>query len=209
MLISSLKKTVELGTVAQTSTIILDLTRLERYSAQVEIDVNTPSAKSFATTDVNVTNNTITEAAHGFPTGLKGQASTTDTLPAGLALTTDYFVIVVDADTYKLATSLVNALAGTAIDITDQGAGTHTFTPTALAGGAIKLQKSNKPAVLASGYTYASTDWTDVAAATSVTADATFWAEVDGPTYLAACLHFTLTAGSAAVTAHLLGRELE
>jgi hypothetical protein len=37
------------------------------------------------------------------------------------------WVIVVDANTYKLATSEANALAGTAIDFTDAGVGNHTF----------------------------------------------------------------------------------
>lgn len=105
---------------------------------------------------VDVTANTITLTAHDFVVGLKGQASTTGTLPAGLSLATDYFIIVVDANTIKLATSLANAVAGTAIDITDQGddGDTHTFTPTALAGGDIKLQES------VDGIT-----WTDIASA--------------------------------------------
>lgn len=40
------------------------------------------------------------------------------TLPGGLAEATDYFVIPVDANTFKLATSSANAIAGTAINIT-------------------------------------------------------------------------------------------
>lgn len=91
---------------------------------------------------VDVDANTIVIADHGFATGLKGQATSTGTLPAGLAGTTDYFVIVVDEDTIKLASSLSNANAGTAINITDQGTegATHTFTATALAGASVKLQ---------------------------------------------------------------------
>lgn len=85
---------------------------------------------------VDVTENTITQTAHGFKTGLKGQFTTTGTLPAGLSTSTDYWLIVVDDDTYQVASTLANALAGTAINITDQGAdgNTHTFTATALAG---------------------------------------------------------------------------
>ena len=89
-------------------------------------------AKDFAEADVNVTTNIITETAHQYVTGLKGQFTTTTTLPAGLSLATDYYLIVVTADTYKVATSAANATAGTAIDITDDGTGTHTFTPTTL-----------------------------------------------------------------------------
>lgn len=55
------------------------------------------------------------------------QLTTTGTLPAGLALATDYYVIKVTDLTIKLATSYANAVAGTAIDITDAGTGTHTI----------------------------------------------------------------------------------
>jgi hypothetical protein len=53
--------------------------------------------------------------------------TTTTTLPAGLSLATDYYVIKVSDLTCKLATSYANAVAGTAIDITDAGTGTHTI----------------------------------------------------------------------------------
>ena len=54
--------------------------------------------------------------------------TTTGTLPAGLALATDYYVIRITATTIKLASSWADALAGTAIDVTDAGAGVHTLT---------------------------------------------------------------------------------
>jgi hypothetical protein len=53
--------------------------------------------------------------------------TTSGTLPAGLATATDYFVIYVSDTTCRLATSYANAVAGTAIDITDAGTGTHTI----------------------------------------------------------------------------------
>jgi hypothetical protein len=59
-------------------------------------------------------------------TGTKVRLTTTTTLPAGLATATDYYLIKLTDGTFKLATSYVNALAGTAIDITDTGTGTHT-----------------------------------------------------------------------------------
>jgi hypothetical protein len=55
------------------------------------------------------------------------QVSTTTTLPSGLAAATDYYVIKVTDTEIKLATSYANAVAGTAIDITDAGTGTHTI----------------------------------------------------------------------------------
>lgn len=108
------------------------------YCALASITVTTPAAGAFtaAATDI------CTKASHGFKTGLKVQVSSTTTLPAGLLASTDYFVIYLSSSTFKLASSLVNAIAGTAVDITDTGTGTHTITPTAIAGGVAKLQGS-------------------------------------------------------------------
>lgn len=80
-------------------------------------------------TDVSVANNTFSKTSHGFITGLKVQVANSDTLPAPLAASTDYYVIKSSVDTFKLATSLSNALAGTAIDITTAGSGTNKFYP--------------------------------------------------------------------------------
>jgi hypothetical protein len=55
------------------------------------------------------------------------QLTTSGTLPAGLSLATDYYVIKVSDTTIKLATSYANAVAGTAVNITDAGTGTHTI----------------------------------------------------------------------------------
>jgi hypothetical protein len=55
------------------------------------------------------------------------QLTTTTTLPAGLSLATDYYVIKVSDTTCKFATSYANAVAGTAVDITSAGTGTHTI----------------------------------------------------------------------------------
>src|SRR5678815_4785658 len=56
---------------------------------------------------------TFTATAHGFQTGDGPvQVSTTGALPAGLLVATDYWVIRLTADTFKLATSSANALAG-------------------------------------------------------------------------------------------------
>lgn len=108
----------------------------------ISTTVATPAAKVFVDADVSVANNTITEVGHGYATGLKGALTTSGVLPAGLSAT-DYWIIKVDADTYKFATSAANALAGTAVDITAAaGGGNHTFTPAAISGGSYKLQIS-------------------------------------------------------------------
>ncbi len=69
-------------------------------------------------------------------TGDVVQLTTTDTLPAGLSLATDYFIIMeqfkaVEGETtttFKLAADLPDALSRTPIDITDAGTGVHTVT---------------------------------------------------------------------------------
>ena len=60
--------------------------------------------------------------------GTRVRLTTTGVLPAGLAAATDYYVIKVTDSTFKLATSFANAIAGTAINITDAGTGTQTIT---------------------------------------------------------------------------------
>lgn len=91
-------------------------------------DFSRMSAKTFATTDVNTSTETITVTAHGFSRGHKISFSSSGTVPAGLTAGTAYFVIIVDANNFKVATSEVNAWAGTAINITSQGSGTHTVS---------------------------------------------------------------------------------
>lgn len=59
-------------------------------------------------------------------TGTRVQLTTTGTLPAGLALATDYWLIRMSNSTFELASSYANAIAGTQINITDAGTGTHT-----------------------------------------------------------------------------------
>jgi hypothetical protein len=61
-------------------------------------------------------------------TGTRVRLTTTVTLPAGLALATDYYVIRLSDTTFSLATSYANAVAGTVINITSAGTGTHTVS---------------------------------------------------------------------------------
>ncbi len=75
--------------------------------------------------------NTITIAAHGFKTGrIIKMTIDSGTVPAGLTAATAYYVIYVDDNNIKLATTLANAEAGTAITITDQGTADKILTLT-------------------------------------------------------------------------------
>lgn len=144
------------------------------------------SLASGSATDINLTTNVFTEVAHGFVTGLKVQVTTSTTLPTGISAITDYFIVKVDADTFKLSDTLAHALAGTnIIDVTAYGAGNQTFTPVAIAGGSIELQKSND-----------GTNFVIEGSATNVTADANVFLEKDRPTFKFARVKLTLTAGA-------------
>lgn len=83
--------------------------------------INTNTFTANAGTDVITYTNDFTNLT-------KVRFTTTTTLPAGLALATDYWLVRQSATTAKVATSLANAIAGTTIDITDAGTGTHTLT---------------------------------------------------------------------------------
>lgn len=65
-------------------------------------------------------------ASRKWITGTPITFTTTGTLPNPLAASTTYYAIRFDNVTYKVASSYANAIAGTEIDITDTGTGTHS-----------------------------------------------------------------------------------
>lgn len=81
-----------------------------------------------ASTGWDDTTDVITSVAHGLYTGMVFQVTTSGGLPAGIAGTTDYWVIKLTDDTFSLASSLANAVAGTAVNFTTAGTGNHTLT---------------------------------------------------------------------------------
>jgi hypothetical protein len=89
-------------------------------------------AKAIAATAIDSTTHatdTFNEAAHGLLTGDGPfQLTTSGTVPAGLALLHDYWVIKTGAGTFKLADSLALALAGTPVTFSSDGTGVHTIT---------------------------------------------------------------------------------
>jgi hypothetical protein len=85
------------------------------------------TATTFATTDVDTGTEIIT-VARDIPTGTPIKFSSDTTIPAGLVAGTIYYAINQSATTIKVATTRENATAGTAVDITSQGTGTHTIT---------------------------------------------------------------------------------
>lgn len=93
--------------------------------------VTTTSAQSTVfgvTFTANAGTDIITHTGIDISTASKVRLTTTTTLPAGLSLATDYWTVRQSSTTSKLAASRADALAGTTIDITDAGTGTHTVT---------------------------------------------------------------------------------
>lgn len=69
----------------------------------------------------------VSQTGHPFVTGDAVYLTTTGALPTGLTANTLYYVIKVDANSYNLATSRANAVAGTKIATSGTQSGTHTL----------------------------------------------------------------------------------
>jgi microcystin-dependent protein len=65
--------------------------------------------------------------AHGLLTGEEVYLTTTGALPTGLAQNTIYYAIFVSANTFNLATTRANAIAGTKINTSGTQSGVHTI----------------------------------------------------------------------------------
>ncbi|HTM19696.1 MAG TPA: hypothetical protein VL172_04285 [Kofleriaceae bacterium] len=85
---------------------------------------------TFAATGVDSTTDVITVTSHGLA-NLSGPYQISKgagaTLPGNVKDATNYWVIVTGTDTFKLASSRANAVAGTAVDISSNGSGTLNF----------------------------------------------------------------------------------
>ena len=84
------------------------------------------ATEDFATTAVDIATEKIT-VANDVPTGTEIKFSSTGVVPAPLVTGTVYYAIRVDATHIKVAATPVTAAAGTAINLTDVGSGTHTL----------------------------------------------------------------------------------
>jgi len=179
------------GTFLQTSVVgtsnsdKIDVTSAGGFSIASNITTDTNAAGTFAASSLAA--NAVTITAHGYKTGVVGQLTTAGALPTGLATSTNYYIIVVDANTVKFASSLANALAGTAITISG-GTGNSTFTPTA-ASVTVQGQWSIDGVVFVN----------DGTAFSIVTSPVVFGVKQDRPPYRYYRLAFALTAGTLTV----------
>lgn len=157
-------------------------------------DVTTPSA-AVSASGSQVTSSSgllfTNSTANNFALGLKVQFTTSTTLPTGISAATDYYVVPVTATTYKVATSLANALAGTVVAYTNTGTGNQTATPVAIAGASIVLQGSSDN----------EGTWATVPNSTqAITADGSWTFELDYIRYAAFRTYVTMTAGQLQIT---------
>jgi hypothetical protein len=89
-------------------------------SSRTLINSNTFTASSSSGLLLTYTND--------FASGTKVRFTTSGTLPTGLSLATDYWLVRVSSTTARVATSYANYVAGTVVAYTDAGSGTHTMT---------------------------------------------------------------------------------
>ena len=97
----------------------LSTTNVTGVSPRTLINTNTVVASS--------SSGLLLTFANDFKSGTKVRFTTTTTLPTGLALATDYWLVRVSATTARVATSYANYVAGTVIAFTDAGTGVHTM----------------------------------------------------------------------------------
>jgi hypothetical protein len=93
----------------------------KRFEARNDYNV-TSISETFTAND---TTDQLT-VARDYTTGERIRFTTTGTLPAPLTTGINYYAIRIDATHIKVALTFNDALAGTAIDITTTGSGTHT-----------------------------------------------------------------------------------
>jgi hypothetical protein len=85
--------------------------------------------QTLTVTALNLSTDTITIPGHGFLQGeLVQYDSQGQTAITGLTTATPYYIIFVNGDNIKLATTPENAIAGTAVNVTGAGVGTHKLT---------------------------------------------------------------------------------
>lgn len=157
------------------SRVVLIPTSANNWKAQVYGDFVAialcPGTGSTATVTITIaTPGVITDTAHGLTGACPVVYTTSGALPTGITSGTTYWVIpsTITTDTYQIATSVANALAGTAVATSGSQSGTQTRT-----GGS---PLTSTTAVNITGLSLSQGDWDcrgivshNLAASTSVT----------------------------------------
>lgn len=118
---TSAQMTLALGTVVP----------YQAYDVFVYDNAGVPTLEKLAWANATVTMTiaspcVVTWTAHGMSNWDSITFTTSGALPTGVAANTQYFVTVVDANTFKLSTSRINLGAGTYINTSGTQSGTHT-----------------------------------------------------------------------------------
>ena len=101
------------------------------HTSAPTVTIAAPTARTITQANINETTNVFTVTGHNMRTGTKltYTSNGTNIVHSGgtLADSTAVFVIRVDENTFKIASSLSNANAGTALDITNDGNDSNSF----------------------------------------------------------------------------------
>jgi hypothetical protein len=106
--------------------------RYVRYSASpAALQDYTNDGTGIRSLDINPDSNTITLVNHGFVTGdfVTYRSDPNGTLIGGLEDLSEYYIIKIDNDNFRLSNTRYNSQRGLAVDITSQGVGNnHKFS---------------------------------------------------------------------------------
>jgi hypothetical protein len=129
--------TYRVSAVTGTSPNVTGFTLTTQSNVPLVTTAGTLTGLTYATaTGINLTSNTITVPSHGYSTGdVVIYDKNGGTIVTGLTNYGVYFVIVVDVNTIKLATSAGNATLGTAVDLTIVGSGSQLLHASVTDGG--------------------------------------------------------------------------
>jgi hypothetical protein len=132
--------TISISTAVQAGTPTSGTIRVEldsgiyrrcRYQSITGTDYDLVADGTFTSGDVDITDgaggNSVNIASHNYVTLDKVRLTTGGTLPTGLAINTDYYIIAFDAANIQFAASVADAVAGNEIDLTGAGSGTSTI----------------------------------------------------------------------------------
>lgn len=109
----------------------LKLVDLQGYYRLATTDVTGTGSRTLINTNTFTASSSsglLLTFTNDFASGTKVRFTTTTTLPTGLSLATDYWLVRVSSTTARVATSYANYVAGTVVAYTDGGTGTHTLT---------------------------------------------------------------------------------
>lgn len=115
------------GNAAPTGSLIADGAAISRtaYASLFAVLVTAPGFTAQTFTVTIATPAVFTRSSHGLGDGARLRLSTTGALPTGLSTSADYFVEVIDANTFYLLNA---AVGGSRINTSGTQSGTHSYT---------------------------------------------------------------------------------